>query len=44
MKIINYSQEYEEEVVNLWNDCLIKDAISIDEFRKQVLFDKYLIK
>ena len=39
MKIINYSQEYEEAVVNLWNDCLIKDTISIDEFRKQVLFD-----
>ncbi|MDV4152014.1 GNAT family N-acetyltransferase [Clostridium sp. AL.422] len=39
MKIINYSQKYEEKVVNLWNECLIKDIISIEEFRKQVLFD-----
>ncbi len=37
--IINYCQEYEREVVNLWNDTLIADPITIFRFRKQILFD-----
>lgn len=40
MKIINYSQKYEEKVINLWNNCLTSDTISLEEFRKQILFDE----
>jgi len=42
--IINYCQEYEREVVNLWNDTLTADPISIYKFRKQVLFDDNFIE
>ena len=40
MKIINYSQEYENSIVKLWNECLIADTISCEQLRKQVLFDE----
>lgn len=40
MKIINYSQEYENLIVKLWNECLIADTISCEQLRKQVLFDE----
>ena len=40
MKIINYSQEYEDSIVKLWNKCLVVDIISYEQFRKQVLFDE----
>ncbi|MBB6697890.1 GNAT family N-acetyltransferase [Clostridium algidicarnis] len=39
MKIINYSQIYESEVVDLWNKTLIADPIIVNKFRKQALFD-----
>ena len=39
MKIISYIQDYESKVVELWNECLTADTVSIDQFRKQVLFD-----
>lgn len=39
MEILNYSQKYENEVVDLWNKTLIADPITIHKFRKQALFD-----
>lgn len=39
-RIINYSQRYEKEVVNLWNETLLSDLVSIAKFRKQILFDE----
>lgn len=39
MEILNYTQKYEKEVVNLWNKTLIADPITIYKFRKQALFD-----
>lgn len=39
MKIISYDQNYEIDVVKLWNKCLYSDTISKHIFRKQVLFD-----
>jgi len=39
LEIIRYEQTYENEVVNLWNECLSKDNISIKIFRDQVLLD-----
>ena len=40
MKITNYSQKYEKEVVDLWNKTLIADPITVHKFRKQALFDE----
>lgn len=39
MQIINYSQKYEKEVVDLWNKTLLADPITLYKFRKQALFD-----
>ena len=39
MEILNYSQKYEEAVVDLWNTTLIADPIIVQKFRKQALFD-----
>lgn len=39
MKILNYSQKYEKEVVDLWNKTLTADPITVHKFRKQALFD-----
>lgn len=39
MKIENYSQLYEAAVVDLWNQTLIADPITVAKFRKQALFD-----
>ena len=39
MEILNYSQKYEKEVVDLWNKTLIADPITVHKFRKQALFD-----
>lgn len=39
MEILNYSQRYEKEVVNLWNKTLVADPITVHKFRKQALFD-----
>lgn len=39
MEIINYSQNYEKEVVDLWNMSLDADPVTVTKFRKQALFD-----
>jgi len=39
MKIINYLQKYENQVVDLWNRCCWFDSIDVKKFRKQALFD-----
>ena len=39
MEIKNYSQAYEKEVVDLWNQTLTADPITVHKFRKQALFD-----
>ncbi len=39
MKILNYSQRYEKEVVHLWNETLTVDPITVFKFRKQALLD-----
>ncbi len=39
MEILNYSQRYEKEVVDMWNKTLTVDPITVFKFRKQVLFD-----
>ncbi len=39
MKILNYSQKYEKEVIDLWNRALIADPITFHKFRKQALLD-----
>ncbi len=39
MEILNYSQKYEVEVVDLWNKTLIADPITAHKFSKQALFD-----
>lgn len=40
MKIINYSQKYEAQVIDLWNRELVADTITVSKFRKQALFDE----
>ena len=39
MEIVPYRQEYEAQVVALWNKVLWTDPITIGKFRKQALFD-----
>lgn len=39
IEILNYSQRYENEVVDLWNKNLTADPITVLKFRKQALFD-----
>ena len=39
MVIENYSQTYEKDVVNLWNDCCLVDPITVDIFRQKTLLD-----
>lgn len=40
MKVINYTQTYESQVVALWNKALWADTITLDQFRKQILLDE----
>ena len=40
MNLLNFSQKYETELIELWNRCMIHDQISILKFRKQVLYDE----
>ena len=40
MEIICFNQKYEDAVVSLWNQTLVHDQISIEKFRKQILFDE----
>lgn len=39
MMIVTYTQKYEKEIVNLWNQTMIADPITVSKFRKQALFD-----
>lgn len=39
MDIRQYSQKDEQQVVDLWNETLTADPITIQKFRKQALFD-----
>ena len=39
MKIIEFEQKYEKEVVDLWNECCYFDNITLDKFRNQAIFD-----
>lgn len=39
MEIYNYTQVYEDQVIELWNRTLVMDTITKSKFRKQVLFD-----
>lgn len=40
MKFLEFDQKYETELIELWNYCMIHDQISIEKFRKQVLYDE----
>ncbi len=40
MELLDFSQKYETELIELWNRCMIHDQISISKFRKQVLYDE----
>jgi len=40
MDFITYEQKYEHQIVELWNKSLLFDLISVDMFRKQILFDE----
>lgn len=39
MVIVNYDQKYEKEIVDLWNQTMFADPITVQKFRKQALFD-----
>ncbi len=39
MEIKNYTQDYEQGVVDCWNRCCTFDPIDVKKFRKQALFD-----
>lgn len=40
MEIVCFDQKYEEELIALWNDTMIRDQVSVEKFRKQVLLDE----
>lgn len=39
MEYINYNQNYEKAVVDLWNKCLFFDQIDVNTFRQKAIFD-----
>ena len=39
MKYITFNQKYENQIVNLWNECCTCDPITITKFRQQALYD-----
>lgn len=39
MKYITFNQKYENQIVNLWNECCTSDPITIHKFRQQALYD-----
>ena len=39
MEIRTYSQKYEAQVVDLWNETMTADPITVQKFRTQALFD-----
>jgi len=40
LKVRSYCPGEEEEIVNLWNQCLLRDPISLKVFERKVLLDK----
>ena len=40
MEYIEFNQTYENEVINLWNKCLVHDVISKEIFENKALFDE----
>jgi ribosomal protein S18 acetylase RimI-like enzyme len=40
MTIKSYCQDYESQVVDLWNQCLFADTLTTGKFRRQALFDE----
>lgn len=39
MNISTYNQQYEEQVINLWNESLPEDPVTVRKFRQQALLD-----
>lgn len=39
MELKNYTQQYEQQTVELWNRCCTFDPIDVKKFRRQALFD-----
>lgn len=39
MQILTYNQDFEEQVVKLWNQVLFADPITVHKFRQQALLD-----
>lgn len=40
MKLLDFSQRYESQLMELWNRCLPKDPIDLEGFRQKVLYDE----
>ena len=40
MEYIEFNQTYGNEVINLWNKCLVHDVISKEIFENKALFDE----
>ena len=40
MEYIEFNQTYENEVISLWNKCLVHDVISKEIFENKALFDE----
>lgn len=39
IEYLKFKQDYEQQVVDLWNECCYFDPITIERFRKQALYD-----
>lgn len=39
MGIVTYDQKYEKQIVELWNETLTADPVTVTKFRRQALFD-----
>lgn len=39
MRIVNFTQTYEQAVIDLWNETLTSDLVSLQKFRKQIIYD-----
>lgn len=39
MKIVNFTQQYENDVIEVWNQTLTSDLVSLQKFRKQIIYD-----
>lgn len=40
MKLLDFEQTYETEMLELWNRCMLHDQVSLQKFRKQVIYDE----